>query len=196
MGYYPYCYSCTCCCQCGERGPEQHRGPRGPKGEPGPAGPRGPQGKRGKQGPQGEPGATGPRGPQGDPGALNTAHGLAYSQASANTTGEVLFTIVGPLQDVELISSGLLVSKAGVYQISYSVAVESDDKPKTAPAAFQILINDQILVASSIKETTTSANLFSTQLFSLLEGDIVKLHGELPEGYSYRLPTLQVVQIG
>lgn len=166
--------------------PRYQRGPRGPEGKPGPAGP---------QGPQGEPGPVGPQGPQGEAGTLAAAHGFAYSQSSANTTGDVWFTVVGPLQDVELNNSGLLVLKSGIYQINYSVSVDSDEYPKTTPATFQIHINDEIRIASSIKETTSKANLSSTQLVSLQEGDIVKLHAELPEGYSYRLPTLQIIQI-
>lgn len=175
--------------------PLYQRGPRGPEGKPGPAGPQGPQGEPGPAGPQGPQGEPGPAGPQGETGTLAAAHGFAYSQSSANTTGDVWFTVVGPLQDVELNNSGLLVLKSGIYQINYSVSVDSDENPKTTPATFQIHINDEIRIASSIKETTNKANLSSTQLVSLQEGDIVKLHAELPEGYSYRLPTLQIIQI-
>ena len=183
MDFCPYCHPCFCCCD-GESGKEGPRGKRGPQGEPGPRGPRGPQG------PQGEPG---PEGPQGPAGTLTTAHGFAYSQSTIAETGNVIFTIAGPLQDVELVALGLQVSKSGVYQLVYKVQVESDEEPKTTPATFQLQINDEIMVASSMTETTTSTILSSTQLVSILEGDLVKLHAVMPEGYSYKLPTLQLV---
>ena len=169
MEHCPYCCQYNCC-RC-------ERGPRGPQGPPGPKGDKGDQG------------------PAGLPGTLNLAHGFAYSTAKSNQNGNVKFTIAGPLQDVELHSEGLEIIKAGVYQISYNVAVESSAATSN-PAKFQIVINDTIIVASSMTKSTTTANLNSTQLFSLLEGDIVKLVAEIPQGSSYTLPTLQLIQFG
>lgn len=63
-------------------------------------------------------------------------------------------------------------------------------------ATFQIIINDEIIVASSITETTTSKQLVSMQLFSFLESDIVKLVADIPEGMSYSMATMQVVHVG
>ncbi|SEM51936.1 Collagen triple helix repeat-containing protein [Mesobacillus persicus] len=190
MDFCPYCHPCFCWCD-GESGKEGPRGKRGPQGEPGP---------RGKRGPQGEPGPRGKRGPRGEPGPPGTftaAHGFAYSQTTMTETGNVTFTVAGPLQDMEMVASGLQVLKSGVYQIVYKVHVEAEAEaePKTTPATFILQINDEIIVASSMTETTTSNTLSSTQLVSLLEGDLVKLHAELPEGYFLKLPTLQIVQI-
>jgi hypothetical protein len=49
---------------------------------------------------------------------------------------------------------------------------------------------------SSTTESSATAQLSSSQLFSLLEGDVVKLVAEIPKGTSYSLPTLQVMRIG
>lgn len=157
----------TNCCECnlGSRGPRGYQGPRGPKGEKGPAG------------------------------TLDSAYGFAYSESESFAPGYVKFIIAGPLQDVELIREGLRVSKAGVYEISYKVILES--KYITCiPSNFQIIINDAIKVASSMTESTTSTTLTSTNLLSLLEGDVVKLVADLQEHFSYKLATLQLIQVG
>ncbi|WP_078550096.1 hypothetical protein [Litchfieldia alkalitelluris] len=188
---YPRCY-----CKRGPQGPPGIQGPRGSQGDPGLPGPPGPQGDRGfpgPRGPQGDPGLPGPPGPSGP---LTAAHGFAYSPSTSNVSGDIIFTIAGPLQDIELTPIGLQVLKSGVYQLTYKVQVESDEKQKAQPATFQIVVNDTIYIASSTTETFTSNNLFSTQLFSLIEGDTVKLHAELPEGCSYKLPSMQIIQIG
>ena len=105
------------------------------------------------------------------------------------------FIIAGPLQDVELIRQGLTVSKAGVYQISYKVILESKELTNI-PSRFQIVINNAIKLASSMTESATSTTLTSTELFSLLEGDVVKLVAQLQESFSYKLATLQIIQVG
>jgi len=189
----------------GELGSQGPRGKQGSKGEFGPQGPkgdRGPEGQKGKQGPKGGPrgkrGHTGPKGEQGSQGpagTLDSAFGFAYSESVSFASGDVKFIIAGPLQDVELIREGLTVLKAGVYQISYKVILESKDITST-PSKFQIIINDAIKVASSMTESATSTTLTSTELFSLLEGDVVKLVAELQEHFSYKLATLQIIKVG
>lgn len=180
----------------GKQGPEGLRGPRGYDGPPGPSGgPPGPRGEQGPPGAKGEQGPPGPRGEQGPAGTKESAYGFAYSKSESFTSGNVKFIIAGPLQDVELIREGLKVSKAGVYQISYKVILESKDITNI-PSRFQITINNAIKVASSMTESTTSSTLTSTELFSLLEGDVVKLVAELQERFSYKLATLQVIQVG
>jgi Collagen triple helix repeat (20 copies) len=174
----------------GNPGPEGKPGPPGPKGDPGPEGKQGPPGLKGGPGPRGE---RGPMGPSG--GTANPAYGYAYSPSSSDLSGDVRFAIAGPLENVELTSKGLTVLTPGIYQISYKVAFHADGAIST-PARFQIVINESIDVVSSTTETRTSTQLSSSQLFSLLEGDLVKLVAEVPEGTSYTLPTLQVVRIG
>ena len=112
------------------------------------------------------------------------AHGFAYSIAENNEGGTVPLRIAGPLQDAELTSDGIVVLTGGIYQIQYAVSVKVTDEV-ISPARFQIIINDLIRVDSSVTETFTSQQLTSVQLFSLLEGDIVKLAAELPQGMNY-----------
>lgn len=180
----------------GKQGPEGLRGPRGYDGPPGPSGgPPGPRGEQGPPGSKGEQGPPGPRGERGPAGTLDSAYGFAYSETESFVSGDVKFIIAGPLQDVELKRDGLAVAKAGVYQISYKVILETNDETNI-PSKFQIKINDAVKVASSTTESATSTTLTSTELFSLLEGDIVKLVAELQKGFSYRLATLLIIQVG
>jgi hypothetical protein len=204
MDYCPYCYQCTCyCClpERGPRGPRGEQGPQGPKGDPGLQGPMGPQGPKGDPGFQGPAGTQGPRGeqgpagPPGSAGQISTAYGFAYSSSTSTQNGNVKFTIAGPIQEFELISDGLRSLKSGVFQISYKVAVV-EEAASSIPAKFQLVVNDSITIASSMTESRTSANLFTTQLFSLLEGDVVKLVANVPHGLSYSLPTIQIIQVG
>ncbi|MET1013899.1 MAG: collagen-like protein, partial [Paenisporosarcina sp.] len=141
----------------------------------------------GQQGPKGD---TGPPGP-----GTSTSFGFAYSQSESFESGNIKFNIAGPCQDVSLIREGLKVSKAGVYQISYKVILNTTALTCN-PSRFQIAINDAIKIESSLSESTTSATLTSTELFSLLEGDVVKLVAELHERFSYKLATLQIIQVG
>jgi hypothetical protein len=176
-------FYCDCYCSC-----EKERGTRGPRGRRGQKGPKGDPGPRGEQGPQG------PQGPPGTSEQLNAAHGFAYSTSANNESGPINFNVAGPLQDVEMITDGLQVSKSGVYQISYKVDV--DAQPDTANlATFQIIVNDLITTPSSLMKSNTSQSLYSTQLFSLQADDVVKLVAEMPEGFEYSHVTLQVVQI-
>ncbi|WP_221874800.1 collagen-like protein [Mesobacillus maritimus] len=189
----------------GDPGPEGKQGPPGPKGDPGPEGKQGPpgpkgdpgpEGKQGPPGPKGDPGPQGERGPMGlSGGTANSAYGYVYSTSSNNQSGDVKFTIAGPLENVELTPRGLHVLTPGIYHISYKVAYKTNTET-TSVARFHLIINDRINVISSTTETSTSAQLSSSQLFSLLEGDVVKLVAEIPEGASYSLPTLQVMRIG
>jgi Collagen triple helix repeat (20 copies) len=192
MDYCPYCYQCTCYCCLPERAPRGPRGEQGPKGDPGLQGPMGPQGPAGIQGPRGE---QGPAGPPGSSGTISTAYGFAYSPSTSIQNGNVKFTIAGPIQDFELISDGLRSLKSGVFQISYKVAV-IEEAASSTPAKFQLVVNDSINITSSITESRASANLYTTQLFSLLEGDVVKLVANVPQGLSYSLPTIQIIQVG
>jgi len=123
------------------------------------------------------------------------AHGFAYTRAENNTSGTLPLRIAGPLHDVELVSDGLVVATAGIYLIQYSVSVTVRDE-LLSPARFQIMINDLINVDSSVTETISSQQLMSSQLFSLLNSDSVKLVAEIPQGMNYSLVSLQVVQIG
>lgn len=209
---------CTHCCECGrcksQRGPRGFRGPRGyeglqgldgkpgPKGKEGPRGPRGYQGFEGERGEKGDPGPKGPRGDQGPmgkdgpAGTFDTAYGFAYTGLGSSESGIVNFSIAVPLhEDVELVREGLQVFKEGIYEISYKVLLESKALTFT-PSKFQIIINDSIEISSSLTESTTAATLTSTELFSLLEGDVVKLRADLQENFSYKLVTLKIVQIG
>lgn len=222
MDYCPKCNQKQCKCERGPRGPRGYQGLQGPRGEQGPPGPRGiqgvqgtrgkqgpvgrtgitgetgPQGLRGEQGPiglRGEPGVAGPQGEQGLPGTFNSAYGFAYSQAENSKSGDVKFIIAGPCQDIELMREGLKVLKAGVYQISYKVVMESTALT-CIPSTFQLKINDAINIVSSLTESTTATTLTSTVLSSLLEGDVVTLVGELQERFSYKLATLQIIQVG
>ncbi|QOR68018.1 collagen-like protein [Cytobacillus suaedae] len=194
MDFCPLCKGCDDCCKCCI-GP---RGPRGKQGTPGPKGKRGPKGKQGPPGPKGVPGPKGeqgPMGPPGPPGQQTSTYGFAYSPLESNQSGLVKFTIAGPMEAVDLTSEGLKVSKTGTYQISYKVTVESQSSSSDTQAEFQLVINDVIRVVSSQTESTSSTNLFSTQLFSLLAGDVISLVAEVPEGLSYKLPSIQVVQL-
>lgn len=222
MDYCPKCNQKQCKCERGPRGPRGYQGPQGARGEQGPTGPRGiqgvqgprgkqgpagrtgltgetgPQGLRGEQGPiglRGEPGVAGPQGEQGLPGAFISAYGFAYSQSENSASGDVKFTIAGPCQDIELMREGLKVLKAGVYQISYKVVMESTALT-CIPSTFQLKINDAIKIVSSLTQSTTATTLTSTVLSSLLEGDVVTLIGELQERFSYKLATLQIIQVG
>ncbi|WP_053075098.1 collagen-like protein [Ornithinibacillus californiensis] len=185
-------YCCECCCP---NSSDTTRGPRGPRGEQGPRGPKGDPGPRGEQGLKGDPGPRGEQGPKGDPGTTTGAYGFAYSTDQSNQSGNVKFSIAGPLQDVELISDGLKVLQAGAYQISYRVDVESETETVN-PASFQIVVNNRVNISSSITKSNRSANLYSTQLFSLQTNDIVKLVAEIPEGQGYSMATIQVIQVG
>lgn len=222
MDYCPKCNQKQCKCERGPRGPRGYQGPQGARGEQGPTGPRGiqgvqgprgkqgpagrtgltgetgPQGLRGEQGPiglRGETGVAGPQGEQGLPGAFNSAYGFAYSQSENSASGDVKFIIAGPCQDIELLREGLKVLKAGVYQISYKVVMESTALT-CIPSTFQLKINDAIKIGSSLTQSTTATTLTSTVLSSLLEGDVVTLVGELQERFSYKLATLQIIQVG
>jgi len=219
MDCCPKCNECSCECKLAPRGPRGYQGPsgeqgppgvrgelgsqgsrgkRGPKGIVGDRGPEGAKGKQGATGPKGGPrgkrGHTGPKGEKGPAGTLDSAYGFAYSELASVTSGEVKFIIAGPLQDVELIREGLKVSKAGVYQVNYKVILESKDIT-SIPSRFQIQINDASK-ASSLTESMLSSTLTSTNLFSLLEGDVVKLVADLQECFSYKLVTLQIIQVG
>jgi hypothetical protein len=219
MDYCPKCNQKQCKCERGPRGPRGYQGPKGEQGPTGPSGIQGVQGTRGKQGPvgrtgltgetgpqglrgeqgpiglRGEPGVAGPQGEQGSPGTFNSAYGFAYSQSENSTSGDVKFIIAGPCQDIELMREGLKVSKAGVYQISYKVVMESTALT-CIPSTFQLKINDAIKLVSSVTESTTATTLTSTVLSSLLEGDVVTVVGELQERFSYKLATLQIMQVG
>lgn len=182
----------------GKQGPPGETGPQGLKGDPGPAGLRG---ELGVTGPKGETGDTGPqgvqglKGVQGPPGTFDSAYGFAYSQSEISTSGNVKFIIAGPCQDIELMREGLKVSKAGVYQISYKVILESTALT-CIPSTVQVKINDAIKIVSSSTESTTATTLTSTELYSLLEGDVVTIVCELQERFSYKLATLQIIQVG
>lgn len=187
----------------GERGPKGEQGLRGPKGERGHTGPQGKQGFRGEQGiqgPKGERGNIGPQGipgPKGEPGpatSINRTYGFAYTEEQCTTSGIVNLLIAGPLQDVELAQGGLQVLKDGVYQINYKVLLESNET-SSIPSTFQIQINDHTVLSSSLAESINSSSLNSTQLFSLSEGDVVKLVADLQEHCRYKLATLQLIKI-
>lgn len=194
------CNSCCCTeCYCEQ---EEHccpPGPMGPQGPPGKAGSEGPKGEPGAPGINGKDGLPGPKGDQGVPGPAGTtdlAHGFAYTETKNSTSGIIPLTIAGPLQDVDLIIQGLKVMKDGIYQISYKVIVDGPEgNCHSTKASFQTRINEQIVVASSATETKYSNTLTSTDLFSLLEGDIVKVDAKLPEKFSYKLAILSVIQV-
>ena len=186
-------------------GPRGVQGFPGLRGEPGPPGLTGPQGEQGIQGPAGEPGIPGPKGdqgPQGEqgvqgpPGTFAPAHGFAICNSMSFDSGVVKYNMPGPLQDVDLLpAEGLRILKAGIYQINYKFIVVSKVITCT-PSIFHIKINEAITVASSMTESTTAATLTSSDLFSLQEGDIVKLVADLQENFSYKLATLQIIQVG
>ena len=179
----------------GPKGIDGERGEHGPKGDQGIQGPRGPQGFDGEKGETGPKGDTGPRGKRGPKGTFESAYGYAYNESGASESGAVKLFIAGPLQDVELKNGGLKVFKDGIYQIDYKVLLESKAITCT-PSSFQLVINDLIPISSSVTESTTSNTLTSTQLFSLQEGDVIKLVAELQEHFRYKLATLQVIQVG
>ncbi|MCM3709096.1 collagen-like protein [Sporosarcina luteola] len=202
-------------CKCGSenrgrRGPRGYQGPQGepgrpgPKGEQGPPGPKGDRGPRGYQGPdgqkgeRGERGETGPQGPQGErgpAGTFDTTYGYAYTTTKSSASGTVNFQIAGPLQDIKVVRNGLQALKDGIYQISYTVVLESKVISCT-PSAFRMKINDNIHVHSSVTESLISTTLTNTQLVSLQEGDIVQLIAELQEHCSYKMASLQLMRIG
>lgn len=182
----------------GDPGPQGLAGPKGDPGEQGPPGLKGDPGEQGIPGPKGDPGPQGPaggRGPAGPPGTLGSSFGFAYSPTTSTQSGNVKFTVAGPLQDFELTTDGLKVLTSGVYQITYKVDVNGEAVTSFA-AKFQLAVNDSINIGSSLTESRTSANLQSTQLFSLLEADVVKLVAVIPQGLSYSLPALQIIRVG
>jgi hypothetical protein len=202
----------------GDPGPAGPRGERGPQGIPGPIGDSGPQGlpglkgDPGEQGPpgakgdRGEPGISGlrgeqgpqgpagERGPAGPPGTLGSSFGFAYSPENSTQSGNVRFTVAGPLQDFELTTDGLKALTSGVFQVTYKVDV-NEEAETSGTARFQLVVNDSINIGSSLTETRREANLQSTQLFSLLEEDVVKLVAVIPQGLSYSLPVLQIIRV-
>lgn len=185
----------------GLKGDRGEQGPPGLKGDPGEQGPPGPKGDRGEQGlpgPKGDPGLQGPpgeRGPAGPPGTLGSSFGFAYSPTASTRSGNVRFTIAGPLQDFELTEDGLKALTSGVFQISYKVDVKEESET-SGTARFQLVVNDAINIVSSMTESSREANLQSTQLFSLQEEDVVKLMAVIPQGLSYSLPVLQIIKLG
>lgn len=206
----------NCNCTRGPRGPRGYQGPSGIRGEQGPLGPKGQQGPQGLKGPKGDQGPPGPKGdqgirgpegiqgpkgdqgqpgPPGPSGILQAAHGFGICNVMSKTSGAVRFIMPGPLQDVELMQDGLKVLKSGIYQISYKVILASNTIT-CSPSSFHVKINDSITVVSSFTESTTATSLSSTDLVSLLEGDIVKIQADLQEHFSYKLATLQIIQVG
>jgi len=182
----------------GDPGPQGIPGPEGAPGEQGPQGLRGDRGEQGIPGPkgdQGSPGPAGERGPAGPPGNLGSSFGFAYSPTTSTQSGNVKFTIAGPLQDFELTADGLKALTSGVFQITYKVDVNEEAETSFA-AKFQLVVNNSINIGSSMTESRTSANLQSTQLFSLLEEDVIKLVAVIPQGLSYSLPALQIIRVG
>lgn len=185
----------------GHQGPPGLKGDTGPQGIPGAPGKQGPQGPQGPQGLKGDPGEQGPqglkgdRGPVGPPGTLGSSFGFAYSPTTSTQSGNVKFTIAGPLQDFELTADGLKALTSGVFQITYKVDVNEEAEASFA-AKFQLVVNDSINIGSSMTESRTSANLQSTQLFSLLEADVIKLVAVIPQGLSFSLPALQIIRVG
>ncbi|WP_214904145.1 collagen-like protein [Bacillus sp. ISL-55] len=203
----------------GPPGPRGERGPQGipgPKGDPGPAGPKGERGKKGPpgqdgapglqgppglqglQGPKGDPGEQGPQGEKGEPGpagTLSTSFGFAYSPSTSTQSGNVRLTIAGPLQDFELTSDGLKTLTSGIFQITYKVNV-INEVGSGEGAKFHLVVNDSITIGSSVTEANMTTNLQSTQLFSLLENDVIKLIATIPQGVSFSLPALQIIKVG
>ncbi len=197
----------------GQQGPQGLKGPKGNQGPPGPSGDQGIRGLQGIQGPKGDQGPPGPsgdqgirglqgiqgpkgdQGPPGPPGILQAAHGFGICNVMSKASGAVRFIMPGPLQDVELMQDGLKVLKSGIYQISYKIILASNTIT-CSPSTFHVKINDAITVVSSFTESTTATSLSSSDLVSLLEGDIVKIQAELQEHFSYKLATLQIIQVG
>ncbi|MFS0577109.1 collagen-like protein [Sporosarcina sp. 179-K 3D1 HS] len=179
----------------GEIGERGERGPRGPQGEQGPMGPQGERGERGPRGHQGEEGPVGPQGERGPAGTFDTTYGYAYTTTRSSESGTVHFRIAGPLQDIKVVRDGLQVLKDGIFQISYSVVLESKII-SCIPSKFQVQINDHVHIHSSVTESLHSTTLTTTQLVSLQEGDIVKLIAELQEHCSYKMASLQLMRIG
>ncbi|WP_039042069.1 collagen-like protein [Sporosarcina sp. ZBG7A] len=176
----------------GEQGPRGERGPRGYTGAQGTPGEQGDEGPKGDTGSKGE---QGPPGPQGKPGTLSSAYGFTYTETKRTTSGIVNFNIANPLQDVELLPEGLRIMTDGIFQISYKVIFETNVICCT-PSTFHIQVNNAIKVNASMTESATSTSLTSTLLLSLLEGDVVKLFATLQEGGSYKLASLQIIQVG
>ncbi|MFC5604328.1 collagen-like protein [Sporosarcina koreensis] len=201
---------CKCSESRGRRGPRGYQGPKGepgrpgPKGEQGPPGPKGDRGPRGYQGLDGEPGQKGERGerglqgPQGErgpAGTFDTTYGYAYTTTKSSTSGIVNFQIAGPLQDIKVVRNGLQVLKDGIFQLSYTVILESKVISCT-PSTFRVKINDNVHVHSSVTESLISTTLTNTQLVSLQEGDVIQLIAELQEHCSYKMASLQLMRIG
>ncbi|WP_285851856.1 collagen-like protein [Sporosarcina luteola] len=196
-------------CKCssesrGRRGPRGYQGPPGepgcpgPKGERGPRGYQGPDGQIGERGEKGERGERGPQGPQGErgpAGTFDTTYGYAYTTTKSSASGTVNFQIAGPLQDIKVVRNGLQVLKDGIYQISYTVVLDSKVISCT-PSTFRVKINDNVHVHSSGTESLISTTLTNTQLVSLQEGDIVQLIADLQEHCSYKMASLQLMRIG
>jgi hypothetical protein len=170
-----YCsYKCCCC--------RKMSGPPGPQGKQGPPGP---------MGPKGDPGPQGPPGPSGQP---DMAYGSAYSSSVHAHSGTVPFTIAGPLNEVVVRpEQGLQVLRPGIYRISYNVTLVQSTN---SHAEFRVIINDNILVPSLVAQTQSSNTVSAGGLFSLLANDIVRLEATLPTNASFRMPALQVVQVG
>ncbi|RUL52021.1 hypothetical protein [Lysinibacillus antri] len=122
-------------------------------------------------------------------------YAFVYTITESRESRNVLFTVASPIHDeVELNTEGIKVSKGGVYQINYTVVVKSTPDV-TSPAKFYIVINNDIQVVTSLTEPSSSQHVTSTQLVSLLEGDVVKLVAELPEGISYTMASMQLLQV-
>ncbi|WP_019413657.1 collagen-like protein [Paenisporosarcina sp. TG20] len=179
----------------GIQGDKGSQGLQGPKGDQGVQGIQGDKGNRGLQGFTGEQGAQGIQGIQGPPGRLEFAHGFGICNSESFVSGVVIFVMPGPLQDIELLREGLKVLEAGVYQISYKVILNTNAITCT-PSRFHIKVNESITIESSMTQSTTATTLASTDLFSLQEGDVVKLVAELQEHFSYHIATLQLIQVG
>lgn len=168
------CYPYSCGCSTGKRGP------RGKEGPPGPQGPQGLPGPEGKQG---------PAGPPGPPGILGLAFGSAYSPGVPTSTGAVPLAIAGPLQEVELLPTGLQVLRDGIYQITYTAT-------PSASAEFRVVINNSIQVPPSHTQTQTGTTVSTSFLFSLLADDLVQFIATMPDDATLQSASLQLVQIG
>jgi hypothetical protein len=164
---------CSHCC-CGERGP------------------RGPRGKQGPRGPKGD------KGDPGTPGAIAATHGYGYYQGTKKGPGIVPLNVPGPLNNTEMNSQGIKVLEAGTYQISYKVNLESGNLSSAEAASFYLLVNDSVDIRSSLTTASVSTkqqSLSASVIFSLFEGDLVKLMADIPGDVSYSMPTLQILKI-
>ncbi len=138
-------------------------------------------------------------GPEPEPEPEPTAdrlYGFAYSTIESDQSGTIPFQVASPRhEEVTLTNGGLQVSKAGVYQVSYTVSCKVLHGV-TTPAQFKIVVNDSFIPQSSVIESFTTQHLSSTQLVSLLEGDVVRLVAEVSGGHKFSHPTLQLVMVG